>query len=43
MHTDSSLKVLEGVTNLLGRQMHYFATVTCPEFKTVETDSEYAA
>jgi hypothetical protein len=37
------LKVLKGVTNLLRRQMHYFATITCPEIKTVKTDSEYAA
>lgn len=43
MHTDSSLKVLDAVTELLGKQMRYFATVTCPQFKTVETDSEYAA
>lgn len=43
MHTDSSVKVLDSVTNLLGRQMRYFANVTCPQFKTVETDSEYAA
>lgn len=43
MHTDSSLKVLDGVTKLLGRQMRYFADVTCPQFKTVETDGEYAA
>ncbi|KAJ7078763.1 hypothetical protein C8R43DRAFT_1177846 [Mycena crocata] len=43
MHTDSSLDVLGGVTQLLGRQMLYFAEVTCPQFKTVETDGEYAA
>ncbi|KAJ7441110.1 hypothetical protein FB451DRAFT_1106240, partial [Mycena latifolia] len=43
MHTDSSLNVLDAVTKLLGRQMRYFAEVTCPQFKTVETDGEYAA
>ncbi|KAJ6525271.1 hypothetical protein DFH09DRAFT_1329080 [Mycena vulgaris] len=43
MHTDSALKVLDAVTTLLGRQMRYFASVMCPKFKTVETDSEYAA
>ncbi|KAJ7116991.1 hypothetical protein C8R44DRAFT_627458, partial [Mycena epipterygia] len=43
MHTDSSLNILDAVTKLLGRQMRYFAEVTCPQFKTVETDGEYAA
>ncbi|KAJ7737919.1 hypothetical protein DFH07DRAFT_752764, partial [Mycena maculata] len=43
MHTDSSLKVLDSATKLLGNQMCYFANVTCLQFKTVETDSEYAA
>jgi hypothetical protein len=43
MHTDSSLSVLDEVTELLGKQMRYFADVTCPQFKTVETDGEYAS
>ncbi|KAJ7076247.1 hypothetical protein B0H15DRAFT_790815 [Mycena belliarum] len=43
MHTDSSLKVLEAATVLLGKQMRHFAHFTCPHFKTVETDSEYAS
>lgn len=41
MHTDSSLKLFDQVTHILGAEMRYFAGVTCPEFDTCETTAEH--
>ena len=43
MHTDTSLQVLDNVTVHFAKQLRYFASVTCLQFPTVETDGEYAA
>ncbi|KAH7924391.1 hypothetical protein BV22DRAFT_1195981 [Leucogyrophana mollusca] len=43
MHTESSLKVLDQATVLLGQRLRFFADETCKHFRTVETDKEYAA
>ncbi|PBK92323.1 hypothetical protein ARMGADRAFT_931061, partial [Armillaria gallica] len=43
MHTDSSLKVLDGATALLGQQLRSFSKNVCPNFHTEELPSETAA
>ncbi|KIJ57965.1 hypothetical protein HYDPIDRAFT_34453 [Hydnomerulius pinastri MD-312] len=43
MHTDSTLKILDDVTILLGQHLHNFANNTCEDFETYETDREYQA
>ena len=42
MHTDSSLHLLDVTTTALGAGLRYFVGVTCPHFKTVETNTEYS-
>ena len=41
-HTDTSLRLLDDTTTALGAGLRYFVGVTCPEFKTVETNAEYS-
>ncbi|KAI0668987.1 hypothetical protein C8Q78DRAFT_933009, partial [Trametes maxima] len=43
MHTDTSLALLDDSTSLLGHHLRYFATVTCTQFETRETQGEYDA
>ncbi|KAI0027632.1 hypothetical protein K488DRAFT_60856 [Vararia minispora EC-137] len=43
MHTDTTLRVLDNVTVLLGKELRHFADVTCAAFDTEETPGEYAA
>ncbi|KAH7919092.1 hypothetical protein BV22DRAFT_1185026, partial [Leucogyrophana mollusca] len=43
MHTDSSLKLLELATTLLGQRIRFFAEDTSKHFRTIETDKEYRA
>ncbi|KAI0030723.1 hypothetical protein K488DRAFT_53583, partial [Vararia minispora EC-137] len=43
MQTDTPLRVLEDVTDILMHAIRYFHDVTCVAFNTVETDKEYAA
>ena len=42
MHTDTSLRLLDDAITALGNGLRYFVGVTCPEFKTVETNTEYS-
>lgn len=42
IHTDSSLRLLDITTTALGAGLRHFVGVTCPQFKTVETGSEYS-
>ena len=39
----SELRVLDNVTAVLTGRLRHFAHVVCPDYKTVETDGEYAA
>ena len=41
VHTDTSLRFLDTATTALGNALRYFVRVTCPEFNTFETSSEY--
>ena len=41
IHTDTSLRLLDTATTALGNALRYFVRVTCPEFNTFETSSEY--
>jgi len=41
IHTDVSLRLLDTATTALGNALRYFAQVTCPEFNTFETSTEY--
>ena len=41
MHTDSSLQLLDDVTTCLGISLWYFTRITCPEFTTKETATEF--
>ena len=41
MHTDSSLRLLDDTTTCLGIALRYFTWVTCPEFATKETATEF--
>jgi hypothetical protein len=43
LHTDFTVGLLGTVTNLLGRQLRYFARVTCAHFTTKELPREEAA
>jgi hypothetical protein len=43
MHTDSTLKILNDATILLGQRLRHFAAETCKHFHTFETDNEYRA
>ncbi|KAL6302331.1 hypothetical protein BKA93DRAFT_737017, partial [Sparassis latifolia] len=43
MHTDTSLRVLDHTTTVLGTHLRYFTAVTCEAFATKETEVEYAA
>jgi hypothetical protein len=43
MHNDSTLTVLEKVTQVLGRDLRGFRDTLCQAFKTVELGSEVAA
>lgn len=40
-HTDTSLRLLDTATTALGNALRYFVRITCPEFDTFETNSEY--
>ncbi|KAG6825451.1 hypothetical protein H0H92_003666 [Tricholoma furcatifolium] len=40
LHTDWSLKIFEGLTIKLTRQIHIFATQVCPKFETHQTPKE---
>jgi hypothetical protein len=42
VHTDTSLKLLDTATTALGNALRYFVQVTCPNFNTFETTTEYA-
>ena len=42
IHTDTSLHLLDVTTTALGAGLRYFVGVTCPQFKTVETNAEYS-
>ena len=42
VHTDTSLRLLDTATTALGAGLRYFVGVTCPQFKTVETNAEYS-
>ncbi|TBU38655.1 hypothetical protein BD309DRAFT_1083909 [Dichomitus squalens] len=43
LHTDTSVRLLDNSTTILGRALRNFAAVTCAAFDTKETQSEYAA
>lgn len=43
MHTDTTLKIMEEVTKLLGEQFRKFSTVTCEKYDTKELQREIAA
>ena len=43
MHTDDTLKVLDGVTERLANQLRTFVAETCPEFSTKELRREVEA
>lgn len=43
LHTDYTLKHLEDVTSMLGRQLRRFQTKTCTSFSTVELKREVEA
>ena len=42
MHTDSSLKILDDATTVLGEALRQFENVTCAAFATRESSAEYA-
>ena len=42
VHMDTSLRLLDTATTALGAGLRYFVGVTCPQFKTVETNAEYS-
>jgi hypothetical protein len=42
VHTDTSLCLLDTTTTALGAGLRYFVGVTCPNFKTVESNTEYS-
>ena len=42
IHTETSLRLLDVTTTALGAGLRYFVGVTCPQFKTVETSTEYS-
>jgi hypothetical protein len=41
LHSETTLKVLDNVTSLLARALHYFKEVACPCFNTVKTKCAY--
>ena len=41
MHTDTSLHLLDITMTALGAGLWHFVGVTCPNFATLETNSEY--
>jgi hypothetical protein len=43
MHTDSTLKLLDSVTTLLGRELRRFRDITCKAFVTLELEKEEKA
>jgi len=43
MHTDSSLELLSGATEYLGKQICQFSKTTCSKFNTRELPHEVAA
>lgn len=43
LHTDTTLGYFEAYTVELGERFRFFADVTCPNFKTLETKKEAAA
>lgn len=42
IHTDTSLDLLDIATTALGASLRYFVGVTCPNFETMETSTEYS-
>lgn len=42
IHTDTTLRLLDTATTALGAGLRYFVGVTCPNFKTVETNAKYS-
>lgn len=42
MHTDTSLRLLDGATTVLGETLRQFKSVTCADFATKESAAEYS-